>query len=59
MIAAAVKVGYSVYYNASVEAWSRIANAISEWFTTDRYPQSSIVYGNVVDIKEVSELVSP
>ena len=48
MIAAAVKVGYSVYYNASVEAWSRIANAISEWFTTDRYPQSSIVYGNVV-----------
>ena len=47
MIAAAVKVGYSVYYNASVEAWSRIANAISEWFTTERYPQNMDVFGTV------------
>ena len=47
MIAAAVRVGYSVYYNASVEAWSRIANAISEWFTTERYPQNMDVFGTV------------
>ena len=47
MIAAAVKVGYSVYYNASVEAWSRIANAISEWFTTERFPQNVDVFGTV------------
>ena len=46
IMAAFVKVGYSVYYNASVEAWSRIANSISEWFTTERYPPSSIIYGN-------------
>lgn len=57
MIAAAVKVGYSVYYDASVEAWSRIANAISEWFTTERYPQQdSDFYGTVAVSNNVVNL---
>ena len=39
--------GYSVYYDWAVESWSNIAHAIANWFTTDRYSQSSIIYGGV------------
>ena len=47
VIAGFVQFGYSVYYDAAVDAWSRIAHAIEDYFTTDRFPPSSILYGDV------------
>lgn len=47
VIASFVRVGYAVYYDAAVDAWSRIAHAIENWFTTERYPQSSILHGDI------------
>ena len=47
VIAGFVQFGYSVYYDAAVDSWSRIAHAIEDYFTTDRFPPSSILYGDV------------
>ena len=46
VIAGFVQFGYSVYYDAAVDAWSRIAHAIEDYFTTDRFPPSSIIYAD-------------
>jgi len=48
--------GYSVYYDWAVESWSNIAHAIGDWFTTERYPQSSILHGGVASSSGLVDL---
>ena len=39
--------GYSIIYTWERDQWEEIARAVTDWFTTERYPQSSDVFGTV------------